>query len=46
MSSFTEFARKPDSCGCSLKNGLVDSDQGNNYVSGLNDKAMEYTLNA
>ena len=38
MSSFTEFAMKPDWCGCSLKNEITDNDQGNNYVSGLDNK--------
>ena len=40
MSSFTEFATKPDQCGCSLNNGITDSDQGNNYVNGLNEIIM------
>ena len=40
MSSFTEFATKPDRCECSLDNRVTDSDQGNNYVSGLDDKIM------
>ena len=40
MSSFTGFAMKPDWCGCSLKNGITDNDQGNNYVSGLDNKIM------
>ena len=31
---------KPDWCGCSLNNRITDSDQGNNYVSGLDDKIM------
>ena len=48
MSLFTEFAMKPDWYGCSLNIGITDSDQGNNYVNGLDDKIMniEYTLNA
>ena len=29
---------KPDWCGCSLKNEITDNDQGNNYVSGLDNK--------
>ena len=41
MSSFTEFATKPDWCGCSLNNRITDSDQGNNCVSGLDGKIME-----
>ena len=40
MSSFTEFVPKPDWCGCSVNNGIMDSDQENNYVSGLGDKIM------
>ena len=40
MSLFTEFAMKPDWCGCSLNTGITDSDQGNNYVNGLDDKIM------
>ena len=37
MYSFTEFATKPD---WRLNNGITDSDQGNHYVSGLEDKIM------
>ena len=37
MYSFTEFATKSDWC---LNNGITDSDQGNDYVSGLEDKIM------
>ena len=40
MSSVTEFAMKPDCCGFSLNNGIRDSDQGNDYVSGLDGKIM------
>ena len=40
MSSFTEFATKPDWCGCSLNNKIRNSDHGNNYVSSLDDKIM------
>ena len=35
MASFTEFATKPDWCGCILNNEKTDSDQGNNNVHGL-----------
>ena len=47
MSSFTEFATKVDWWGCSLNNRITDSDQGNNYVSGLDNKIMNgvYTIN-
>ena len=31
---------KPDWCGCSLNNRITDSNQGNNYLSGLDDKIM------
>ena len=40
MSSFTELTMKQDCCGCSLKNWITDSDQGNNYVRGLDNKIM------
>ena len=40
MPSFTEFAMKPDWCRCSLSRGMTDSDQGNNYVSGFDNKIM------
>ena len=35
MASFTEFAIKPDWYVRSLNNGNTDSDEGNNYVHGL-----------
>ena len=35
MASFTESATKPDWCGGILNNGNIDSDQGNDYVRGL-----------
>ena len=40
MSTFTEFATKPDCCRSSLNNKIMDSDKGNNYVSGLDDRIM------
>ena len=40
MSSFTDFATKLVWCGCSLNNGIAGIDQGNNYVSGLDDKIV------
>ena len=41
MPSFTEFATKPHWCGYNLNNGIMDSYQGNNYVSGLGDKKLK-----
>ena len=40
MSTFTEFATKPDCCRSSLNNKIMDSDKGNNYVSGLDDRII------
>ena len=40
MSSFAELATKLDWCRCSVNNRITDSDQRNNYVSGLDDKIM------
>ena len=41
MSSLTEFVTKPYCCGCCLNNKIRDNDQGNNYLSGLDDKIMK-----
>ena len=40
MSSFTEFVMKTNWCRCSLKNMIMGNDQGNNYVSGLDNTIM------
>ena len=41
MSSFTEFATKPYWCQCNLNNRVTDSYQGNNYISGLEDRTLK-----
>ena len=41
MSSFTEFTSKSDWCERSLNNGIIESDEGDNYVSGWDDKLMK-----
>ena len=40
MSSFTEFATKPDWFRDNHNNRIVGIDEGNNYVSGLDNKVM------
>ena len=40
MSSFTELATKPDWCRLSYDNWIMDTDEGNNYVSGFHDKII------
>ena len=40
MSLFIEFATTLDWCGYSLNNRIMNRDQGNNFVSGLENKLM------
>ena len=40
MSSITKFATESDWCKRSLNNGITESDERDNYVSGWDDKIM------